>query len=336
MMKQVEISEPGGPEVLVLREAEIPEPKSFEVLIKVVAAGVNRPDIVQRQGNYKPPEGASEIPGLEVSGIITRVGHDVRGYNVGDKVCALLTGGGYAEYCCAPASQILPIPDGISIADASCIPETFFTVWSNLFMSANLVAGEKCLIHGGASGIGTTAIQLANLFGAEVIATAGSDEKIRSCYQLGAKFAINYKSQDFVTEISKFTKKNGVNVILDIIGGEYVNKNISCLSQYGRLIQIAFQNGVNGELNLAKVMFKNLTITGSALRPASIEYKAEIAQQLYKHVWPLFTQGKLKIPIYQRFSIFQAAEAHKCLEKGEHTGKIVLDVINDDEETYSL
>ena len=330
MMKQVEISEPGGPEVLVLGEAEIPEPKPFEVLIKVVAAGLNRPDIVQRQGNYKPPEGASEIPGLEVSGIITQVGHDVRGYNVGDKVCALLTGGGYAEYCCAPASQILPIPDGISIADASCILETFFTVWSNLY-ECKFSCWRKMFNSRWCKWYRNDCYSTRQFIWGRSYSYSRFRRKIRSCYQLGAKFAINYKSQDFEIEISKFTKKNGVNVILDIIGGEYLNKNISCLSQYGRLIQIAFQNGVNGELNLAKVMFKNLTITGSALRPASIEYKAEIAQQLYKHVWPLFTQGKLKIPIYQRFSIFQAAEAHKCLEKGEHTGKIVLDVINDDE-----
>ena len=329
MMKQVEISKPGGPEVLVFKEAAIPEPKPFEVLIKVVAAGVNRPDLVQRQGNYKPPKGASEIPGLEVSGFIERVGRDVKGYYEGDKVCALVTGGGYAEYCCAPSAQILPIPDGVSLADASCIPETFFTVWSNLFMNANLIAGERCLIHGGSSGIGTTAIQLANLFRAEVITTAGSEDKLSACYQLGAKFAINYKTQDFVNEVSHFTRKKGVNVILDIVGAEYLNKNISCLSEGGRLVQIAFQKGMNAEVNLARLIFKKLTITGSALRLASIEYKSEIAQQLLKHVWPLFSQGKIKIPIYRRFSLSQSVKAHQCLEKGEHIGKIILDVISD-------
>jgi len=329
MMKQIEISEPGGPQVLVLKNAEIPQPKPFEVLIKVVAAGVNRPDLVQRQGNYKPPPGASEIPGLEISGIIVKLGSDTTGYNIGDRVCALVTGGGYAEYCCAPSAQVLPIPNGVSTADAACIPETYFTVWSNLFMQANLMAGEKCLIHGGASGIGTTAIQLATLFGAEVITTVGSDNKIHACYQLGARLAIDYKKQDFITEIQKFTKKQGVNVILDIVGGDYLDKNISCLSRGGRLVQIAFQNGMKGELNLAKVMFKQLTITGSALRPASIDYKEKIGKQLLVNVWPLFESGKLKLPIYRRYSLSQASQAHLCLEKGEHVGKIVLDVTND-------
>ena len=326
MMKQIEIREPGRPEVLVLRDANIPEPKPFEVLIKVASAGVNRPDIVQRQGNYKPPKGASDILGLEVSGIVVGLGSNAVGYNVGDSVCALVTGGGYAQYCCAPTAQILPIPEGVSISDAACIPETYFTVWSNLFMQAKLSAGERCLIHGGASGIGTTAIQLANLFGAEVITTAGTDTKIQACYQLGAKLVIDYKTQDFLEEIQHFTEKKGVNVILDIIGGDYLDKNISCLSTGGRLVQIAFQNGMIGELNLARVMFKQLTITGSALRPASIEYKAEIRNQLLANVWPLFGDGKLNIPIYKRFPLSQASQAHACLEKGEHVGKIVLDV----------
>ncbi len=329
MMKQIEIREPGSPEVLVLRDAEIPEPKPFEVLIKVASAGVNRPDIVQRQGNYKPPKGASEIPGLEVSGIVVGLGSNAVGYNVGDSVCALVTGGGYAQYCCAPTAQILPIPEGVLISDAACIPETYFTVWSNLFMQAKLSAGERCLIHGGASGIGTTAIQLANLFGAEVITTTGTDTKIQACYQLGAKLVIDYKTQEFVEEIQHFTEKKGVNVILDIIGGDYLDKNISCLSTGGRLVQIAFQNGMIGELNLARVMFKRLTITGSALRPASIEYKAEIRNQLLANVWPLFGDGKLNIPIYKRFTLSQASQAHACLEKGEHIGKIVLDVTSE-------
>ncbi len=329
MMKQIEIREPGRPEVLVLRDANIPEPKPFEVLIKVASAGVNRPDIVQRQGNYKPPKGASEILGLEVSGIVVGLGSNAVGYNVGDSVCALVTGGGYAQYCCAPTAQILPIPEGVSISDAACIPETYFTVWSNLFMQAKLSAGKRCLIHGGASGIGTTAIQLANLFGAEVITTAGTDPKIQACYQLGAKLVIDYKTQDFLEEIQRFTEKKGVNVILDIIGGDYLDKNISCLSTGGRLVQIAFQNGMIGELNLARVMFKQLTITGSALRPASIEYKAEIRNQLLANVWPLFGDGKLNIPIYKRFPLSQASQAHACLEKGEHVGKIVLDVTSE-------
>ena len=325
-MKQIEISKSGGPEVLVLRDAEIPKPKPFEALIKVASAGVNRPDIVQRQGNYKPPKEASEIPGLEISGVLVDLGCNADGFNVGDRVCALVTGGGYAQYCCAPTAQILPIPDGVSIEDAACIPETYFTVWSNLFMQAKLSAGERCLIHGGASGIGTTAIQLANLFGAEVITTAGADIKMRACYQLGSKLVIDYRKQDFLEEILRFTEKKGVNVILDIIGGDYFEKNISCLSTSGRLVQIAFQNGMIGKLNLAKVMFKHLTITGSALRPASIEYKAEIRKQLLSNVWPLFGDGKLKIPIYRRFPLSQASKAHACLEKGDHVGKLVLDV----------
>ena len=329
MMKQIEISEPGGPEVLVLKDSGIPEPKPFEVLIKVASAGVNRPDIVQRQGNYKPPKGASEIPGLEVSGVVVGLGNNAIGYNVGDRVCALVTGGGYAQYCCAPTAQILPIPEGVSISDAACIPETYFTVWSNLFMQAKLSAGERCLVHGGASGIGTTAIQLANLFGAEVITTAGSNTKIKACYQLGAKLVIDYKKQDFLEEVQSFTRKKGVNVILDIIGGEYLDKNISCLSTGGRLLQIAFQNGMIGELNLARVMFKKLTITGSALRPASIDYKAKIGKQVLTNVWPLFEDRKLSIPIFKRFPLSQASQAHACLEKGEHIGKIVLDVTSE-------
>ena len=329
MMKQIEISEPGGPEVLVLKDAGIPEPKPFEVLIKVASAGVNRPDIVQRQGNYKPPKGASEVPGLEVSGVVVGLGINAIGYNIGDRVCALVTGGGDAQYCCAPTAQILPIPEGVSISDAACIPETYFTVWSNLFMQAKLSAGERCLVHGGASGIGTTAIQLANLFGAEVITTAGSNTKIKACYQLGAKLVIDYKKQDFLEEVQSFTRKKGVNVILDIIGGEYLDKNISCLSTGGRLLQIAFQNGMIGELNLARVMFKKLTITGSALRPASIDYKAKIGKQVLTNVWPLFEDRKLSIPIFKRFPLSQASQAHACLEKGEHIGKIVLDVTSE-------
>ena len=328
MMKQVEISQPGGPDTLVLREAKIPEPKSFEVLIEVVAAGVNRPDLVQRQGNYKPPAGASEIPGLEISGIIVKLGEGVERYSIGDKVCALVTGGGYAEYCCAPVEQVLPVPEGISLADAACLPETYFTVWSTLFMQANLIAGERCLIHGGASGIGTTAIQLATLFGAEVIATAGSNKKIQACYELGAKMVIDYKKRDFVTEVQNYTEKKGVNVILDMIGGDYLDKNIFCLAAGGRLVQIAFQNGIKGELNLGRVMFKQLTITGSALRPASVKYKAEIAKQLYSNVWPLFKHGKLQLPIFGRFTLGEASLAHACLEKGDHIGKIILDVSN--------
>ncbi len=332
MMKRIEISEPGQPDVLVLKDAEIPEPKPFEVLIKVASAGVNRPDIVQRQGNYKPPKGASEIPGLEVSGVVERLGSNAVGYNVGDRVCALLTGGGYAQYCCAPIAQILPIPEGVAISAAACIPETYFTVWYNLFMQAKLLAGERVLVHGGASGIGTTAIQLANLFGAEVITTAGTDTKIQACYQLGARLVINYKKQDFLEEIRRFTEKKGVNVILDIIGGEYLDKNISSLAAGGRLVQIAFQNGMIGELNIARVMFKQLTITGSALRPASIDYKAEIGKQVLRNVWPLFESRKLIIPIFRRFPLSQASQAHACLEKGEHIGKIVLDVTSEFDE----
>jgi len=260
---------------------------------------------------------------------VVGLGINAIGYNIGDRVCALVTGGGYAQYCCAPTAQILPIPEGVSISDAACIPETYFTVWSNLFMQAKLSAGERCLVHGGASGIGTTAIQLANLFGAEVITTAGSNTKIKACYQLGAKLVIDYKKQDFLEEVQSFTRKKGVNVILDIIGGEYLDKNISCLSTGGRLLQIAFQNGMIGELNLARVMFKKLTITGSALRPASIDYKAKIGKQVLTNVWPLFEDRKLSIPIFKRFPLSQASQAHACLEKGEHIGKIVLDVTSE-------
>lgn len=313
---------------LTCSERPIPKPISGQVLIKVAAAGINRPDIMQRKGLYPPPAGASDIPGLEVSGTIVAVGDNI-GLPIGSQVCALVTGGGYAEYCLAANSLCLPIPGNLSFIEAAGIPETFFTVWSNVFDRGQLKSGENLLVHGGSSGIGTTAIQMAKAFGAEVMVTAGSDEKCRFCKNLGADHAINYRSQDFVDEISQITQDAGVNLILDMIGGDYLAKNLQCLAPEGRLCQIAVQQGSKGELNLWTVMSKRLTLTGSTLRSRDEAFKAAIANKLRTHIWPLISTGQIKPVIHSVFKFEDAAKAHNLMETNRHMGKIIIEVGHD-------
>ena len=320
----IEITQEGGPEVLQLTERPMPIPEADEVLIKVTAAGVNRPDLMQRKGLYPPPDGASDIPGLEISGTISALGQAVKHLNCGQEVCALVNGGGYAEYCLAAAKLCLPVPDGLSLIQAAAIPDTFFTVWSNVFDRAQLTPGETLLVHGGTSGIGTAAIQLAKCFSAKVIVTAGTDEKCQFCTQLGADAAINYRSQDFVEKIKTMTEGKGVDVILDMIGGDYFPRNIKCLAEDGRLVQIAMQNGPKTELNLLPVMLKRLTITGSTLRARNIAFKAAIARQLHKQVWPMLSDGRIKPVIDKSYSLNEANKAHELMESSQHIGKIVL------------
>jgi NADPH2:quinone reductase len=323
-MLAIEIREPGGPDVLTPVERPIPAPAAGDVLIKVVAAGVNRPDVAQRQGTYPPPPGASDIPGLEVAGTVEQVGGEVRDWRVGDRVCALVAGGGYAEHCVAPAPQCLPIPRGMSAVDAAAIPETFFTVWTNVFDRGRLAAGESLLVHGGSSGIGTTAIQLARAFGASVFATAGSAEKCAACERLGALRAINYRSDDFVPVTREATGGRGIDVILDMVGGDYFPRNIDALAMGGRLVQIATLGGPRSQVFLPAVMQRRLTITGSTLRPRSVAEKGGIAQALREHVWPLLDDGRVRPIVYKTFPIRAAADAHRLMESGEHIGKIVL------------
>ena len=311
---------------LKLTERPIPQPSSTEVLVKVCAAGINRPDIMQRKGLYPPPPGASDIPGLEIAGIVTKVGSKSSNIKEGDKVCALVTGGGYAEYCLAQTELCLPIPNNFNFIQAAAIPETFFTVWSNIFDRAQLKQNETLLIHGGSSGIGTTAIQLAKAFGAKVFITAGTTKKCDFCTDLGADLAINYKEQDFVTEIKHKTKDQGVDVILDMIGGDYFPRNLKCMGFDARLIQIAIQNGAETEANLLPIMLKRLTISGSTLRARSTSFKSDIARQLSEKVWPLFESGKIKPVIHTTFSLKQAYKAHILMESGQHIGKIILTV----------
>ena len=315
-----------SPTALNLIYHTTPTLKPGEVLIKVHAAGVNRPDIMQRHGLYPPPEGASGILGLEISGVIVDLSNTPSHLKIGDKVCALVTGGGYAEYCTAAVLLCLPIPEGLSFTQAAALPETYFTVWSNLFDRAQLKANETVLIHGGSSGIGTTAIQLAKTFGANVIVTAGSDEKCQFCLELGADLAINYHEQDFVHAIKGHTNGNGVDVILDMIGGDYLPRNIKCLNFDGRLVHIALQNGVKADINLLPVMLKRLSITGSTLRARNTEFKTAIAQQLQKNVWPLLATGQIKPIIYQTFPLAEAEKAHALMESSQHIGKIILTV----------
>jgi putative PIG3 family NAD(P)H quinone oxidoreductase len=311
---------------LRVAEQPLPQPACHQVLLKVAAAGVNRPDVMQRQGFYPPPAGASSIPGLEIAGTVFALGDWVQGLQVGDQVCALVTGGGYADYCLASACLCLPIPEGLSLVQAAALPETFFTVWSNVFDRAKLTANEIFLVHGGTSGIGTTAIQLAKAFGAKVITTAGSDAKCAICLQLGADAAINYRSQNFVEEISKLTSQNGVDVILDMVGGDYFPLNIKCLAFDGRLVQIALQHGVKAEINLLPLMLKRLTVTGSTLRAREDAFKAEIARNLLQQVWPLLASGAIKPIIHSIFALEEAAEAHVLMESSQHIGKLVLQV----------
>ncbi|WP_218940078.1 NAD(P)H-quinone oxidoreductase [Denitrobaculum tricleocarpae] len=325
-MTAIEIKEPGAPDVLVPCERPMPEPGAGDVLIKVAAAGVNRPDVLQRTGGYPPPPGASDIPGLEISGEVVSLGEDVTNLKLGDQVTALVAGGGYAEYCVAPAPQCLPVPTGFSAIQAAALPETFFTVWTNVFDRGALKAGEALLIHGGSSGIGTTAIQLAAAMGARVLATAGSAEKCKACEDLGAERAINYREEDFVEVAKNLTGGKGVNVVLDMVGGSYVQRNISALAPDGRLCYIAFLGGPKAEVNLAPVMMKRITISGSTLRARSVEFKAEIAQNLKKTVWPLLESGKIAPVIHQTFPLREANKAHEMMESSAHIGKIVLTV----------
>jgi len=323
-MLAIAISHPGGPEVLKPVELPTPQPGAGEVLIHVAAAGVNRPDLMQREGKYPPPPGASDIPGLEIAGTIDALGSGVDRWRKGDHVFALIAGGGYAEYCIAPAPQCLPVPSRLELTAAAAIPETFFTVWTNVFERGHLRAGETFLVHGGASGIGTAAIQIARAFGARVFATAGSREKCAACEKLGAERAINYREEDFVEALMALTRGRGVDVILDMVGADYFERNIDLLAVEGRLLQIAMLRGAKATLNLVRVLRQRLTITGSTLRSRSVEEKGAIAQALERSVWPLLEAGKVKPVIHATFPLKQAAAAHALLEAGQHVGKIVL------------
>jgi putative PIG3 family NAD(P)H quinone oxidoreductase len=323
-MLVIEIRHPGGPEVLTPAFHRVPKPGRGEILIKVAAAGVNRPDILQRRGLYPPPPGASEIPGLEVAGEIVGSGEGATRFRPGEKVCALVAGGGYAEYCAVHESNALPAPPGLSLVEAAALPETFFTVWTNLFQRGKLKSDETVLVHGGTSGIGTTAIMLAKAFGAVVLTTAGSEEKCRACVALGADFAIDYRTQDFVEEVRKFTDSKGVDVILDIVAGDYVARNYKAAALNGRIIQVGIQNGAPRELNLMPMLAKRLTHTGSTLRSRTVAEKAQIAQELERQVWPLLHQAKIKPQIFKTFRLEEAAKAHALMETGVHIGKIVL------------
>ncbi len=320
-MRVVEISQPGGPDVLRLSERPVISPGPGEILIRVAYAGVNRPDALQRAGAYAPPPDASDLPGLEASGEVAMVGPGVTEWAVGDQVCALLPGGGYAEFALCPAAHALPVPKGMSLKQAACLPETFFTVWSNTFMRGGLKAGERFLVHGGTSGIGTTAIQLANAFGARVFATAGSDDKVEVCKGLGASVAINYRDEDFV-EILR--AEGGADLILDMVGGDYIPRNIRALADDGRLVMIAFLAGPKAELNFAQIMARRLTVTGSTLRPQSVLAKARIAAELRVQVWPLIEAGRIAPVIDSSFALEDAAKAHARIESADHIGKIVL------------
>ena len=323
-MRYVGLAAPGGPEMLTLAAGPVPRPAAGEVLIRVAAAGINRPDILQRTGNYPPPPGASPILGLEVSGTIAALGPGVAEWHEGDQVCALVAGGGYAEYCIAPAPQCLPVPRGLSLIDAAGLPETFFTVWSNVFDRGRLAAGDSFLVHGGSSGIGTTAIQLAHAFGARVFATAGSPEKCAVCVELGAERAIDYRQEDFTAIVKEATQGRGVDVILDMVGGSYVEKNLRALAVEGRLVQIAFLQGSKVTLDLAHVMVRRQTITGSTLRPRPVADKAAIAGRLREKVWPLIEAGKVRPVIDRSFPLAEAAAAHQLMESSRHIGKILL------------
>ena len=322
-MKVIEIVEPGGPSVLKSSVRSIPKPKRNEVLIKISYAGINRPDVLQRSGSYLPPPGASDLPGLEASGIIFAIGKNVTNWEVGDEVCALLPGGGYAEYAVTQASHCLPVPTGMSLKQAAALPETLFTVWSNVFQRGGLKPNEKFLVHGGSSGIGTMAIQLANLFGSEVYATAGSEAKCSACEELGAIRAINYNKEDFLEVIKSI---GGVHLILDMVGGAYIEKNIKALVDDGRLVQIAFLKGAKVELNFAQIMTRRLTVTGSTLRPQSDLSKSQIASELLEKIWPLLSTGRINPVINSVFDLNDVSSAHLLMESSKHIGKIVLKI----------
>jgi NADPH2:quinone reductase len=325
-MIAIAIREPGPPEVLVPIERPTPEILPGDVLVKVAAAGVNRPDVMQRLGRYPPPPGASDIPGLEIAGEIAAVGADVKSWRIGERVCALVSGGGYAEYCAAPAPQCLPIPAGVDLVHAAAIPETFFTVWTNVFERGRLATGESILIHGGSSGIGTTAIQLAHALGARVITTAGSDEKCAACASLGAEVAINYRTADFVAAVREATSGRGVDVVLDMVGGDYLQRNLECLGMDGRLVQIGQLGGATSQINTGPILQRRLWLTGSTLRARSVAEKGAIASAVHKSVWPLLEAGTVRVPVHATFPLAQAAEAHRVMESSAHIGKLVLTV----------
>ena len=323
-MTYIKIDRPGPPEVLVPARMPVPQPGPGEVLIRVAAAGVNRPDVLQRQGGYPPPPGATAVPGLEVAGEIVAVGSEVERWQVGDRAMALVASGGYAEYCLAPGPQVLPVPAGLEMVEAGAVPETFFTVWTNVFDRGRLQPGETFLVHGGSSGIGTTAIQLAAAFGATVLATAGSADKCAACAKLGAARAINYREEDFVAAAKDATGGKGVDLILDMVGGDYVEKNLAALKVEGRLVQIAWLKSAKVTANFTQLMVKRLTWTGSTLRPRSVEEKGAIARALEARVWPLLAAGKVRPSIFRTFPLAEAAKAHALMETSEHIGKIVL------------
>ena len=323
-MTCIEIAEFGGPEVLKPATRPTPEVAAGEVLVRVAAAGVNRPDIFQRRGHYPPPPDVTDIPGLEVAGVVAAVADGVAGWKAGDPLCAIASGGGYAEYCAVPAPQCLPIPGGLNMVEAAAIPETFFTVWTNVFERAALKPGETLLVHGGASGIGTAAIQMASRLGARVIVTAGTPEKCASCMELGAERAVNYRQEDFVAVAKEFGNGKGVDVILDMVGGGYIERNIKALAADGRLVNIAYLRGSKAEIDFLPVMLKRLTITGSTLRPQTVERKGTIAGALQELIWPLIASGSIKPVIHATFPLAEAAEAHRLMESGNHIGKIVL------------
>ena len=325
-MTAIGFDSPGGPEVLKPQQRPVPQPGPGQILVHVAVAGINRPDVLQRMGGYAPPPGASDIPGLEIAGRIVVLGEGVSRYEVGDQVCALVAGGGYAEYAVVHEDNALPIPSGLSLEEAGALPETYFTVWTNVFQRGGLKKGESFMVHGGTSGIGTTAIQLAKAFGATVLATAGSDDKCAACRELGADHAINYRTEDFVAAAKAATGGRGVNLILDMVGGDYINRNYDAAAESGRIVQIAFLNGPKAEVNFSRLMLKRLTHTGSTLRPRTIAEKAAIARELEEKVWPLLTEGRCKPVIHARFPLAQAAEAHRLMESNAHIGKIVLTV----------
>ena len=325
-MIAVAITTPGGPDVLKATTLPTPRPGAGQVLVKVAAAGVNRPDVAQRMGHYPPPPGHSPLPGLEIAGEVAATGEGVSRWTPGDKVCALVNGGGYAQFCIAEETSTLPVPAGLDMVQAAAVPETFFTVWNNVFVRGRLAAGEWFLVHGGSSGIGTTAIQLAKSFGARVLATAGSAGKCKACLDLGADRAINYRSEDFVAVCKEATGGKGVDVILDMVGGEYTDKNIVAAAEDGRIVQIATLGGADVKINLARLMVKRVTLTGSTLRPRTREVKAGFARALEEKVWPLIGAGKVKVVMDSTFPLAQAAEAHRRLETSQHIGKIVLTV----------
>jgi NADPH:quinone reductase len=324
-MTAVEIVKPGGPEVLVPAARPVPRPAPGELLVRVAAAGVNRPDVLQRKGAYNPPPGTSDIPGLEIAGTVVALGGDVVDWRVGDPVTALVAGGGYAEYCVAPAPQCLPVPRGYDMVRAAAVPETFFTVWTNVFERGRLQPGESLLVHGGSSGIGTTAIQLGRATGARVFATAGSPEKCAACVRLGAERAIDYRREDFVAVIKEVTGGAGIDVILDMVGGDYIPRNLACLAVEGRLVQIAFLSGSKQEIDILPLMMKRLTLTGSTLRPRTVAQKGAIAAALRAKVWPLLEAGTVGPVVYATFPLAQAAAAHRLMESSAHIGKIVLE-----------